>query len=92
MLEASTRAPPVIRLDLDPLSPDEAGQLLDPDLPSALRDELYRLSGGNPFYLESLARAATVGARVPPVSGATVVAPVPVAVQRALTDELTAAA
>ncbi len=90
VLEASTRAPPVIRLDLDPLSPDEAGQLLDPDLPSALRDELYRLSGGNPFYLESLARAATVGARVPPVTGATVVAPVPVAVQRALTDELTA--
>jgi ATP/maltotriose-dependent transcriptional regulator MalT len=90
VLEASTRAPPVIRLDLDPLSSDEAHQLLDPDLPPAMRDELYRLSGGNPFYLESLARAATVGARVPPATGATVVAPVPVAVQRALTDELTA--
>jgi DNA-binding CsgD family transcriptional regulator len=90
VLEASTRAPPVVRLDLDPLSPEEADQLLDPELPAAVRDELYRLSGGNPFYLESLARAGGVGARVPPADGAIVVAPVPVAVQRALTDELAA--
>jgi DNA-binding CsgD family transcriptional regulator len=89
VLDASSRAPPVVRLDLQPLTRDEAGQLLDPDLPAAVGDELYRLSGGNPFYLESLARAGDVTA-VAARSESTVVAPVPVAVQRALTDELTA--
>jgi DNA-binding CsgD family transcriptional regulator len=91
VLDASTRAPPVVRLDLDPLTPDEALQLLEPDVAPAVRDELYRLSGGNPFYLESLARAASVvPARTPPANGTIVIAPVPVAVQRALTDELAA--
>jgi DNA-binding CsgD family transcriptional regulator len=90
VLEASSHAPPVVRLDLAPLSEDEAGQLLDPGLAPAVRDELYRLSGGNPFYLESLARAATVTGPRPPASGAIVVAPVPVAVQRALAEELAA--
>ena len=91
VLDTSTRAPRVVRLDLDPLSPDEARQLLDPDFAPAVRNELYRLSGGNPFYLESLARAASVvGVRPPSVNGAVVIASVPVAVQRALTDELAA--
>jgi ATP/maltotriose-dependent transcriptional regulator MalT len=89
-LEASTRGPHVVRFDLEPLSDDEAHQLLDPDLPNALRDELFRLSGGNPFFLEELARAARRGETKKLVSSAMSDAAVPVAVHRALGDELVA--
>jgi DNA-binding CsgD family transcriptional regulator len=46
------------RLTLAPLSADDAQALLDADLDGATRAMLYRESGGNPFYLEQLARAA----------------------------------
>ena len=46
------------RLELTPLSADQAQALLDPDLDRATRSTLCRESGGNPFYLEQLARAA----------------------------------
>ena len=46
------------RLELNPLSADEAQALIDPDLDRATRAALWRESGGNPFYLEQLARAA----------------------------------
>jgi predicted ATPase len=89
VLEASTTGPPVLRLDLQPLSEDEARQLLDPDLPEALRHELYRLSGGNPFYLESLAHAASsVGIDAIASSGRGDDATVPVAVHGVLAAEL----
>src|SRR6266545_3416284 len=42
------------------LSRDQAEPLLEP-LDPADRDELYRLSGGNPFYLEELARTVDLG-------------------------------
>jgi DNA-binding NarL/FixJ family response regulator len=90
VLEASTRAPHVVRFDLGPLTDDEARQLLDPDLPRAARDQLYHLSGGNPFYLEELARAAHRGGTSGLESSGMSDAVVPVAVQRALTDELAA--
>lgn len=61
VIEASTRESRVVRLDLDPLTPEEARGLLDPGLPRPVSDELYRLSGGNPFYLGELARAARRG-------------------------------
>ncbi|MCM4076362.1 helix-turn-helix transcriptional regulator [Paractinoplanes hotanensis] len=41
--------------DLQPLSAEDVARLL-PDLPGGVRDRLYRESGGNPFYLEELAR------------------------------------
>jgi hypothetical protein len=44
-----------------PLSADDAQALLDADLDRATRAMLYRESGGNPFYLEQLARAARPG-------------------------------
>jgi DNA-binding NarL/FixJ family response regulator/tetratricopeptide (TPR) repeat protein len=89
VLEASARVPSVVRLDLEPLTQDEAFELLDPDLPAAVRGELYRLSGGNPFYLESLARSASaMDARAQPSGATTVIAPVPVVVRRALAEEL----
>ena len=61
VIEASTRESRVVRLDLDPLTPEEARGLLDPGLPRPVSDELYRLSGGNPFYLGELVRAARRG-------------------------------
>jgi DNA-binding NarL/FixJ family response regulator len=88
VLDASTRVLPAVRLDLQPLTRDDALQMLDPDLPAALADELYRLSGGNPFYLESLARADVAEIAASP--GTALVAPVPAPVQRALSDELAA--
>jgi ATP/maltotriose-dependent transcriptional regulator MalT len=42
-------------LELGPLPPDAVEQLL-PDVGRAARERLYRESGGNPFYLEELAR------------------------------------
>ena len=45
------------RLDLGPLSAEEAFALLDPALDAAARDAVYRDSGGNPFYLEQLGRS-----------------------------------
>jgi DNA-binding NarL/FixJ family response regulator len=56
-LERAERAGVATRLDLAPLSRPEAEELLDAELTDATRERLYRESGGNPFYLEQLARA-----------------------------------
>ncbi|HEY2650587.1 MAG TPA: AAA family ATPase, partial [Solirubrobacteraceae bacterium] len=63
-LEDTIRAGEGARLDLGPLSPSEAQALMDPELDPPTREALYRESGGNPFYLEQLARAG------PPETGA----------------------
>ncbi|HEX6584050.1 MAG TPA: AAA family ATPase, partial [Thermoleophilaceae bacterium] len=91
VVEASTRESRVVRLDLEPLTPDEAHALLDPGLPRPLRDELYRLSGGNPFYLGELARAAHRGGgdAFESVAGAGA-ALVPAAIQGVLAEEVAA--
>jgi ATP/maltotriose-dependent transcriptional regulator MalT len=78
VIGASARQSPVVRLDLDPLTLEEARGMLDPGLARSVCDELYRLSGGNPFYLGALARAerrgsvvgSAVGTRAALVSGA----------------------
>jgi DNA-binding CsgD family transcriptional regulator len=53
----------LVRLDLDPLGPDELGTLLhralDQPLAAAALDELARLSGGNLQVLTELVRGAT---------------------------------
>jgi hypothetical protein len=51
-LEAAGRHGELIDLPLSPLAPEEAELLTDDS-------ELYRLSGGNPFYLLSLANRST---------------------------------
>ncbi|MFC4069636.1 ATP-binding protein, partial [Actinoplanes subglobosus] len=53
-------------VDVGPLSVAEAGALLPAGLSPARREELYRASGGNPFYLEVLAAS---GAANGPTSG-----------------------
>jgi DNA-binding CsgD family transcriptional regulator len=45
------------RLELEPLSIEEADALLGDGLRSEVRARVYRDSGGNPFYLEHLAQA-----------------------------------
>jgi ATP/maltotriose-dependent transcriptional regulator MalT len=56
-LTAAARESHVTEVVLEPLSGDEAGELLGERVPAPLREALYRQSGGNPFYLEELARA-----------------------------------
>jgi ATP/maltotriose-dependent transcriptional regulator MalT len=49
------------RLDLGPLTVEEAGYLIGGEVDEALRTALYRESGGNPFYIEQLARSGHMG-------------------------------
>jgi ATP/maltotriose-dependent transcriptional regulator MalT len=60
-LDTAERAERCVRLDLAPLSREEALGLLSEQLPAAERERIYRESGGNPFYLEQLARGAGEG-------------------------------
>ncbi len=76
-------------LDLRPLGPADVDELLGGDVPDAERVELHRESGGNPFYLQELLRAAPSGARPPSASGAWATE-VPDAVTAALAGELRA--
>lgn len=52
------------RLELCPLSYHDAEQLLSPLLGASLKASLYAQAGGNPFYLEELARSLRPGATV----------------------------
>ncbi len=56
-LDTNSRSGLASRLVLAPLSREEALALLDPGIDAATGEELYLESGGNPFYLEQLARA-----------------------------------
>ena len=58
-LDAAARAGFGSRMELRPLSADDAHALLDPALDAASRETLLVESGGNPFYLEQLARAGS---------------------------------
>jgi predicted ATPase len=56
-LNGAQRDGTVLRLDVGPLDPGDALELIGPDVPPAQRDAVLRESGGNPFYLEQLVRA-----------------------------------
>jgi DNA-binding CsgD family transcriptional regulator len=57
-LAAVSRELPVERIVLGPLTHAESLELIGPEGPGpAAREVLYRQSGGNPFYLEQLARS-----------------------------------
>jgi predicted ATPase len=86
-VERAHRDGTIARIELSALSPEEANELIG-DGPAAT--SLYEESGGNPFYLEQLARAADL-----PVAPATAAdgpslagIDVPAAVAAALTEEL----
>jgi DNA-binding CsgD family transcriptional regulator len=73
-------------VDVGPLSEEEAAALL-PTLRRTARQRLYAESGGNPFYLDALARAADAGVHD---DGHVGIGGVPRAVRAALAQELAA--
>ena len=56
-LEPARRAGTLVHVKLDALTRIEAGELLGPSVDEATGAALFEESGGNPFYLEQLARA-----------------------------------
>jgi DNA-binding NarL/FixJ family response regulator len=56
-LAQAERATTLVRLDLGTLMPAEAARLVGDGLGPAAVQELYEETGGNPFYLQQLARA-----------------------------------
>src|SRR4051794_7388216 len=67
-LEAATRESNLGELRLTPLSVGEADAMMGDRLPAPVREEVYRQSGGNPFYLQELTRVSrrSLRAGVPP--------------------------
>jgi DNA-binding CsgD family transcriptional regulator len=59
---AATREGRASTLELDPLTPEEADELLDDRLDGSARSAIYEQTGGNPFYLTELARLDDVDA------------------------------
>jgi len=90
-LEQAHRARAATRLELEALDEAEAEELLGPELPRPLARAVYEESGGNPFYLEQLARALGGAPRTAaPESALLELGTVPPAVAAALADELAA--
>jgi len=56
-LERAHRAAALNRIELGALTPDQARELLRGSVGEASTAALYQASGGNPFYLEQLARS-----------------------------------
>ena len=56
-LERAQRESKTVRIELGALSPDEAREFLGDGVEGAFAADLYLESGGNPFYLEQLARS-----------------------------------
>ena len=86
------------RIEVGPLSPEEAGQLLGERVKGDRLDALLAESGGNPFYLEQLARPERGREEARQLHGAeelaretveaAVATEVPPAIARAVADEI----
>ena len=88
-VERSHRSGALVRIDLAPLTPLEARQLLGQTVGAPEAATLYEESGGNPFYLEQLARSldrAGIGDRASRLQSTDI--GVPAAVAASLTEEL----
>jgi ATP/maltotriose-dependent transcriptional regulator MalT len=88
-VERAHRAGTLARVELNALTPEEARALVGETLGARDSTQLYQESGGNPFYLEQLARSATrpgVSASAPELALADLDVPPPVAA--ALAEEL----
>jgi DNA-binding CsgD family transcriptional regulator len=86
-LEVARRRGRSTTVEPRPLSPAEAAELVG-DLGDELRTRLYEQSGGNPFYLEQLARAVRESAGRGRPAGVAVDGELPVPVRAALAGEL----
>src|SRR3954452_1344393 len=64
--ERALRAGQLTRIELDPLTGAEAAAMLGREPSDARAAALYEESGGNPFYLEQLARASDRATRAAP--------------------------
>ena len=86
-IDRAAQAGTLTRIELGQLSPEEAGELLGERVGHADAAALYEASGGNPFYLQQLARSPK-----PEAAGGAGIAlgdsEVPGAVAAALTEEL----
>jgi DNA-binding NarL/FixJ family response regulator len=87
-LERAHRAGTLLRVEVDALTRGEARELLGEAVDGAAATALYEESGGNPFYLEQLARSLALErtARLPELSPRDL--DVPPAVAAALAEEL----
>ena len=87
-LDRALRGGELTRIELEPLTGEEAAAMLGHEPTDPLTEALYEESGGNPFYLEQLARApaqtGVASGAVVSVSGVQV----PPMVAAALTEEL----
>ena len=81
-LDQSARAGGLERIELHALAEDEAGELLGPGVAAPLARTLFEESGGNPFYLEELARIARSSTTAAPAAALTAPGAVPSAVGR----------
>jgi ATP/maltotriose-dependent transcriptional regulator MalT len=88
-LERAHREETLTRVDLGALTPFEARQLLGATVDAAEASVLYEESGGNPFYLEQLARSFDRAGAITPASEVSLAdIGVPAAVAAALGEEL----
>ncbi|HEU4355910.1 MAG TPA: AAA family ATPase [Actinomycetota bacterium] len=88
-LERANRADAITRIQLGPLTAAEARELLGGAVEASDAASLYEESGGNPFYLEQLARSSErTGAAAPFPEGSLADIGVPPAVVAALSGEL----
>jgi DNA-binding NarL/FixJ family response regulator/tetratricopeptide (TPR) repeat protein len=88
-LERAQRAGALTGIDLGALTPDEARELLGETVGLAEVTALYEESGGNPFYLEQLARALErSGGVVSDAADMSLAIGIPSAVALALTEEI----
>jgi ATP/maltotriose-dependent transcriptional regulator MalT len=88
-LEQAHRAAALTRLELAALTPSESRELLGETIDVADAGVLYEESGGNPFYLEQLARSlARVGADTRSSESSSTLTGIPAAVAASLSEEL----
>jgi DNA-binding CsgD family transcriptional regulator len=88
-LDRACRAEGLTRVTLEVMTRAEADEFLGPSIDPAAASTLYDESGGNPFYLDQLARSLGRGTRRPQANPrVTADTGVPAAVASALAEEL----
>jgi DNA-binding NarL/FixJ family response regulator len=87
-LERANRAAALHRVELGSLTPVEAGELLGERVGAAGAAAIYEECGGNPFYLEQLARSLERASGSTPAAETLTGLEVPAAVAASLSEEL----